>query len=550
MGSMRGALLVGALVAVGVLVWVVTLDRAPDLGTDAATLHGEAEASLTGSANGSGPALQGTGTAAGDEALKGTIPAPAPVDPSTLDPVRDIFGIVVDVQGEPVAGATVAASEYTWRSGLITASGYYEAMQFAEARTATDGSFRLRIRPGQVVAVLVQHAGYAATEVQSVSGGARLRVVLRPGVRLVLTLEAPDGDAAADVAVGIWRADREGGSTSFHRSQSTGPDGRVVFEGLPGGVAAYLEPEPVHEGWGRPSWVAINLQESGEQHYTYRLPEGRTLRGLVTDAATGAPIEGARVGMNWVLDGEVKTDGDGHYVLPGWTGGGVRDIQVIAKGYVRGTAAVADRSEIDFQLQHGFSMRGRVVDDAGEPIQHARVATVGSEHRGSEQAISLGQAMTGPEGTFEIAGLDPTLAHTIQARALEYASVMLDVDAVRADETLDVGHIVLPRPATIEGRVIDAEGRPYERASVTLSSTSAGRSSRRTEGALPSASYEGERDAEDGHAGALPCCRPGPRTWTVDRFGARRRLRDTRGRGADVRERATSGAWCWAVHGR
>ncbi|MCB9830444.1 MAG: hypothetical protein H6806_11890 [Planctomycetes bacterium] len=367
MGSMRGALLVGALVAVGVLVWVVTMDRAPDLGTDAAIPRGEAESSLTGSTTSSGPALQGTGTAAGDEALKGTIPAPAPVDRSTLDPVRDIFGIVVDEQGEPVAGASVTASEYTWRGGLITASGYYEAIMFAEEQSSTDGSFRLRIRPGQIVSVMAQHAGHASTELNRVAGGAHLRIVLRPGVRLVLTLEAPDGGPAANVPVGLWRVDRTGGGTSFRHLLSTGADGRVAFDSLPGGVEATLEPEPVHEGWGQPGWVRLQLQESGEQQYTYRLPAGRTIRGRVTDAATGAPIEGARLGMNWVLDGEVTTDREGAYAC---RGGPLfrrqRDIQAQREGQHARTALrriAADR----LRTAAGFALEGRIVDETGTP---------------------------------------------------------------------------------------------------------------------------------------------------------------------------------------
>ncbi|MGE0192485.1 MAG: carboxypeptidase-like regulatory domain-containing protein [Planctomycetota bacterium] len=515
MGSMRGALLLTALLAVGVLVWVATMDRGPELEGDTAIPEHEPARALEGSSSPGGPALHGTGTASGARPSMGTSPPPPPVDPATLDPVRDIFGFVVDEGGQPIAGATVTASGYVWRSGLITAGGYYDATLVDETRSATDGSFRLRVRPGQVLGVMVRHAGYATTEISTVLGGAHLRIVLRPGLRLVFTLEAPDGGPAADVPVGIWRADRTTDGTWFRLHQETGPDGRVVFEGLPGGVEATLEPEPVREGWGRPGWLRLTLQDSGEQHHTARLPEGRTLRGRITDAATGEPIEGARVGMNWVLDGEVVSDADGAYVLPGWTANGIRDIQVVAKGYVRGAANVDDRSEIDFALRRGFAIEGRVVDESGGALANARIATVGSEHRGSEQAISLGDAVSAADGTFRIDGLDPTLAHTIQVRAVERASVLLDIDAGPSGQAVDVGDIELPRPVAIVGRVVDAEGRGYPGVSVKVDSKTTGRTSRRTGGGPAQTSYRGYREVLTDQRGWFRVSDLVPGPWEV-----------------------------------
>ena len=47
------------------------------------------------------------------------------------------------------------------------------------------------------------------------------------------------------------------------------------------------------------------------------LRPARVLRGRVTDAATGGPVAGARVGMNWTLERAVTTKDDGSYELPG-----------------------------------------------------------------------------------------------------------------------------------------------------------------------------------------------------------------------------------------
>ncbi len=68
------------------------------------------------------------------------------------------------------------------------------------------------------------------------------------------------------------------------------------------------------------------------------------LRGVVTDAE-GKPIAGESVWRGGLI--EVKTDGEGRYVVPG----GARVISVRVPGYRPRTVVVGDATEINFRLE-------------------------------------------------------------------------------------------------------------------------------------------------------------------------------------------------------
>src|SRR5262245_57901905 len=281
---------------------------------------------------------EATLAAGGRSAATANADLPAPVDLEKANRDLDLHGTVVTADGRPVAGADLVTVTYPFRRADILANDrYHESLEGPRTKSASDGTFSIRLRRGATVALRVSAAGFATVEKPSCQAGERAKIVLRPGVTLVVEAKTPEGTPAAGAAFNLTRAGHRG-DVAFHRSATTGPDGVAKFDDLPPGVSAYLESG--ESAWGDPEWTDVTLPESGTITIPVQFEGGRTITGRVTDRDTKAPVAGARVGMNWTLHRAVKTDADGRYELKGWTGKGIRDLHVLAAGYGRSERVV------------------------------------------------------------------------------------------------------------------------------------------------------------------------------------------------------------------
>lgn len=188
-----------------------------------------------------------------------------------------------------------------------------------------------------------------------------------------------------------------------------------------------------------------------------------TIEGLVTEAATGAPVAGAvvnaREGRWQAAD---TTDGDGTYRIDGVPVGSVR-LQVRSAAFVdtplRGLVVTAGAvTRQDFELAAGTPVQGQVTDAAtGRPIEGATVSLGGS----SEKA-----ATTGPDGRYLLRGLGP--GHTVlSASAKAYPMVRTAVSVEEGAEAV-FHDFELTRGAIVAGAVVDSAGRPVAGAKVAL----------------------------------------------------------------------------------
>ncbi len=404
--------------------------------------------------------------AAKNEASVG-IDLPAPANLRKVDRERDLHGIVVREDGTPVPGARVLAIHYPWRyARLLTDGAHDEQVTAAETSSALDGTFSMRLRPGDHVHLRVFGRALAPVELSMLQAGEFVRVVLRPPVRLIVQARAPGGSPAVGLAVRVMPRGRRGGLW-YDETATTGEDGTCAFE-LPPGGSVFLDPEPEEEGWGQPGWITVQLPQTGEVIHELELAEGRTLRGTVTDEKTGQPIRGARVGMNWNLRPEVETDENGRYELHGWTGEGVRDIHVLAEGYGRAQVDVGAKEVIDFRLVRGLVVKGRVVDEAGEPLMEAQVLAIASQLDSGQQEISMDSADTKRDGTFVLKGLRPDMAHPLTVIKRGYAQHMGSVSTQPAGGVLDLGDIIMRPACVVMGEVSSADGKPLPRVPVAL----------------------------------------------------------------------------------
>jgi len=213
--------------------------------------------------------------------------------------------------------------------------------------------------------------------------------------------------------------------------------------------------------------------------------------GRVVDAASGAPVAGARVTF-WTFAeaDEVVSGPDGTFRHPRFPaaapaqqiaahapgfGTTVRVLRVTQDGTWKlaarhaGEASLRGRGTpwIELELVREQRLRGRVLDAGGAPVAGARVAVEGFQ-RAMTAVASRDAAATSsaPDGSFELGGLRSDLGHTLTLAAPGLAAEPLEL--VPAAGLVELGALVL-RPATfLTGVVLDADGLPLAGAEVLL----------------------------------------------------------------------------------
>ncbi len=439
--------------------------RAPSEGPDAAGSGPSA----------AGPRLEGRtgpGTAAeGAEPPAAGLPGPPPIDLASVDRERDLHGTVLSPTRAPVAGARVRA--LTLNPLPVDPQGlrpWFEERVLAEGRSAADGAFALRLERGASVHLSVEAPGYADWERPHLLVGGRVEVVLEPAVRLVVAVEdargAPVAGArlrffqAGSLTVGLPRA-----PYAFRREGTTQAEGRCTFEGLPAGAWGFLDVSA--PGLGLPAWERLVLPAApaGAEHvHRLTLPDGRTVRGRVRDADTGAPLAGALVGAGWMRSQAVRTDAEGRYEFPGWTGAGSQELYASAAGHALTGSRVGERQEIDFDLPPSRPLSGRVVDGAGAP---AAGATVLARTDRDPNGATLGSRTTGPDGRYAFDDLRTDARYRLTAtRGGDLAGPM---EVGEGTDPVNAPDLALGAGRRVEGRVRDARGEPVAGLEVLLS---------------------------------------------------------------------------------
>ncbi|MEM8997312.1 MAG: carboxypeptidase-like regulatory domain-containing protein, partial [Acidobacteriota bacterium] len=256
-------------------------------------------------------------------------------------------------------------------------------------------------------------------------------------------------------------------------SGRTGPDGRVQIAGFRRGAALqlslrhpdYLDPSPK---------VAVAPEEM-----EYVMERELSIRGRVLDDA-GRPVEKGTV----TVLRPPRSPGDvvGRYTTSLWLrdGSNLRlnslragEVELIfgVEGYAARRVKVVlepgqDLEDLEVQMARGARLEGRVVSTRGEPITGAAVATFpGGRPMAQADPVS---ATSDGQGFFMLEGLTPG-PHDLEVRHSEYKSQRREVDVESAGASIRLGEIELEGPLLhIAGRVVDADGRPFEGAEVKL----------------------------------------------------------------------------------
>ena len=187
------------------------------------------------------------------------------------------------------------------------------------------------------------------------------------------------------------------------------------------------------------------------------------VQGRVTDEA-GHRVDGAKIGV-WfqgtaLLDETSGKDGSYHLCLR--TGPWSYAVRVSHPGLATDVADVRiDRPGTvarSFRLAPESTIKGRVVSSKGEAIRGVAVSAV----RNPDDPIASGEAQTGEDGAFAVAGLD---ARRYYLRASKFGWLPETLKWPVTAPATRIG-FRLTRTGVIEGRVVDADGEGQPNATV------------------------------------------------------------------------------------
>jgi Carboxypeptidase regulatory-like domain len=389
--------------------------------------------------------------------------APRPLPPADVAarPHAGIAGHVLDVDGKPVAAASVCA----WASpgrGLVTA-------QTRAPRCAPSdgtGAYALTdLFPATPLVVSAGAATFAPAGYRSPSGDREIRLadgerrtgvdfVLRRGVRIDGSVSDITGGSVAGALVVSEDAAAPVAATSNAKGEFTlwveaGPVRLVATAAgyAPGGASG---PAPGH---------VLKI---------YLVP-GATLVGRAVIAGSETPVAGVMIEGIQVEGGALRastrTDDEGLFRIDGLAPGRYR-VEATSEGregYSRSSTTLAmgeTSSEIRIELDPAYVVRGRVIDKAtGEPCTGGRVTiTDRKQNEYSEAAIE-------PDGWARMASVIPG-NYKVEVRCDDHVDrddyppiAIKDRDASPLTWEVDKG-------ASARVEVVDGQGRPVTKADV------------------------------------------------------------------------------------
>lgn len=400
--------------------------------------------------------------------LEGQRLAAAAVDAKTLPEREPLHGRVLDLAEQPIAGAHIRGLHSPSDGFEIFASALEEpAREIASTESAEEGRFTLEIPYGMLVALEVSKTGFAIEQLEPKSGSTE--IVVHLGACAVLTGEvtrAADGSPVVGALVRI-EAGSEGG---IERLVRTDAFGRYRCEDLvPGRIGLIVA--PLQDALTRYEELALKPGET--RQHDLQVASGVKLHGRVLDERTRAPIQGAEVsGWDFVYY-STRSDAHGEFDLAGVPPRPLT-LSARASGFGRTDQRVLEPgAEIEVLLRAGRRARGRVLGPDGHGLAGAFVAALAGDSTGDfasgTNAKDERAARSDEEGRFEITDLRADLSHVLLVRASGFGAVFRSFPAGEAQSPLvELGDLVLAGGATLEGRVLDAGGKPCAGVSVAV----------------------------------------------------------------------------------
>ncbi len=263
------------------------------------------------------------------------------------------------------------------------------------------------------------------------AGSVPARATGESGFRLEGTVRRPDGAPVAGAGVRVSSiqpaAHREGVRQGTWRASTDG-EGRFSIEAI---AAPEVRVWLSAEGY-LPRAFDLDLRRlAGPVDWLFG--EGWRLDGTARDAASSAPIGGARVmlrvlGQRYGATSRATTNADGGFVFYGIPPGSRVALTVEHEQYAAAQelTLAGESTLVDLYVPAGLRLAGRVLDERGEPVDGARVrllkSRTTSRHRPWRPLPA--SVESDAEGRFEITGIAAG-DYVLEARAEGFAELAM-----------------------------------------------------------------------------------------------------------------------------
>lgn len=416
-------------------------------------------------------------------------PPAAAADPGTI-----VVTVTAADTGGPVVGVCATASDPNSEAGAVACVEPGGTGQLVLSGLTDGLTYNLSVS----VPPSTGYFGIGGPFFRQVTAPADLAFTLQPGVFVEGSLSFQDGttpesgqvflepvDTSLPAAstfffAGTWSTIVQAGDYRVHFRDSASGYEQYAF-----GAASVDQASVVTAAHGQPLRVDDVLLQGGGGG-----PAPALVSGRVTDAATGAPLEGICVLTGFPNDpppqtsscpdvgSQAPTAADGTYTVE--TGDGDWDVWFLdlsgayAATSVRVTAAAGTTATADAALVAAGQVSGVAVDArTGAPLQGlcpnaysgrtttlvGRIVCSDATGRWSVRGITPGQVtVLVPGDTTHVDRWVPGVDTQAEAKLL----------TVVARRTLDVGTVKLPHGAVLSGRITDTRGRPVEGAWVVV----------------------------------------------------------------------------------
>jgi uncharacterized GH25 family protein len=348
-----------------------------------------------------------------------------------LSPGVAIEGVVRDADGVPLEGVEIHMQDEGGVLGILRAGTLAE--RSADTTSNADGRFRLEdLADGAIVTVRAKLEGYSTTGVEGVRAPTdeplELRMERAATLRGVVVDHLGEGVESAEVRLTPESRSARidlGDITSIVRNEHADREGRFAIANV---VSGRYELRASASGFQETRQTGIEVTaERDPAELRLVLERGAALHGQVL-GDDGNPVLGASVQRVvqrrspldfWAGPNDATSGADGRYRLEGLPTGQ----STFSAEHERFPKQVRDfvvqpgENLLDFRLEAGRTISGRVVDDTGLPIAGASVSVRAPTGGIAFSAGGQADPLTDEGGQFTIEGLADGVYHVVAHKA-------------------------------------------------------------------------------------------------------------------------------------
>lgn len=399
-----------------------------------------------------------------------------------------VQGSVVNTTGSAVVGAQLTLHEQRFDDMIVLSSRIVTGDTPFDENSDSQGHFTFSGVPDGRFVLRIEAEGFPTVEEDLLVDGHSVdlgALVLSEPLSIAGRVVGHGGAPVSSAEVWIEEPNRRGIpflSKSFFVSDPlistrTAPNGTFVIEGVPEGNYE-LRASATRFVPSRRSGV-----EAGSSDVEIRLQEGTTLHGIVLDGLSGARLPEAKVALaegreaRPVPQKVVWTDEFGRFELYGLEPG-------------RQTLLATHPDEPDHSMEFEIEdltltaelevfpsdwLSGRILDEHGDGVPNARIRCDTTSFLWRKSRLGPTQAISHEEGSFSL-GVPTFLKGTgkagfklsLSASHPEYGNTRIEVSPPLEESHWPELEIVLTRPRSLSGRVVDSRGRPIAGAMVRV----------------------------------------------------------------------------------